>query len=104
MDFLAPQESFIQLFGRRATLNVSLFRTEIADFQVAVSNGQHGVLRGYLANASKVRSQRVEAEFNVQPTDRFRLYANGAYTDSWPWARPTPAWWSASRAIRAPSG
>ena len=71
-----------QFFDRRATLNVSLFRTEIEDFQVTVSNGQYGVLRGYLANAGKVRSQGVEAEFNAQPTERFRIYANGAYTDA----------------------
>ena len=71
-----------QFFDRRATLNVSLFRTEIEDFQVTVSNGQYGLLRGYLANAGKVRSQGVEAEFNAQPTERFRVYANGAYTDA----------------------
>src|SRR5690606_23851505 len=44
--------------------------------------GQLGVLRGYLANAGKVRSQGFEVDFNVRPSERFNAYANGAYTDA----------------------
>jgi iron complex outermembrane receptor protein len=44
--------------------------------------GQFGVLRGFLANAGKVRSQGIEADFSVQPSDRFTAYVNGAYTDA----------------------
>ncbi|TNE42495.1 MAG: TonB-dependent receptor [Sphingomonadales bacterium] len=70
-----------QFWDRRATLNLSGFWTEIRDFQANVTNGQLGVLRGYLANADKVRVRGIEADFNVRPSDRFTAYANGAFTD-----------------------
>jgi iron complex outermembrane receptor protein len=71
-----------QFWARRATLNLSVFRTDIQDYQATVTNGQLGVLRGYLANAGKVRSQGVEADFQVQPNARFKAYASGAYADA----------------------
>lgn len=70
-----------QFLDRRATLNLSGFWTEIKDFQANVTNGQLGVLRGYLANAGKVRVRGVEADLSVRPSDRLSLYANGAFTD-----------------------
>lgn len=70
-----------QFMDRRATLNLSGFWTEIRDFQANVTNGQLGVLRGYLANAQKVRVRGIEADFSIRPTDRFSVYANGAFTD-----------------------
>ncbi len=70
-----------QFLDRRATLNLSGFWTEIRDFQANVTNGQLGVLRGYLANAQKVRVRGIEADFSVRPSDRFSAYANGAFTD-----------------------
>lgn len=71
-----------QFWDRRATFNLSAFRTDIKNYQVTVTNGQFGVLRGYLANAGKVRSQGIEADFKVVTSDRFTAYANGAYTDA----------------------
>ncbi len=71
-----------QFWERRATLNLSAYRTDIKDYQATVTNGQLGVLRGYLANAGKVRSQGVEFDFSVRPNERFNAYANGAYTDA----------------------
>jgi iron complex outermembrane receptor protein len=71
-----------QFWDRKATLNLAAFRTTIDDFQANVSNGQFGVLRGYLANADRVRTQGVEVDFSVRPSDRFTAYANGAYTDA----------------------
>ena len=71
-----------QAWDRRITFNVSAYWTEINDFQASVSNGQLGTVRGYLANADKVRSRGVEADFSVRPSDRLRLYANLAYTDA----------------------
>lgn len=65
-----------------ATLNLSAFRTEIKDFQVLVNSGAVSTTRGYLANAGKVRTQGVEADFSIRPSDRFRVYGNGAYTDA----------------------
>jgi iron complex outermembrane receptor protein len=71
-----------QFWDRRATLNFNGFWTEIKDFQANVSNGQFGTVRGYLANAERVRSRGFEGEFSVRPSDRFHAYANGAYTDA----------------------
>src|SRR6185503_13661302 len=66
----------------KATFNLSAFRTEIADYQALVSNGQFGVLRGYLANADRVRTQGVEVDFSVRPSRRLSAYVNGAFTDA----------------------
>ena len=71
-----------QFWDRRATFNLTAFRTDIRNYQATVTNGQLGVLRGYLANAGKVRSQGIEADFKVRPSDRFTAYVNGAYTDA----------------------
>ncbi len=71
-----------QFWDRKATLNLTAFRTDIRNYQATVTNGQLGVLRGYLANAGKVRSQGLEADFSVRPSERFTAYANGAYTDA----------------------
>jgi len=71
-----------QFWDRRATFNLAAFRTEIKDFQATVNGGQFGTVRGYLANAEKVRSQGIEADFKVRPSDRVTAYVNGAYTDA----------------------
>jgi iron complex outermembrane receptor protein len=71
-----------QFWDRRATFNLSIFRTDIKNYQANVNNGQYGVLRGYLANAGAVRSQGIEADFSVRPSERFNAYVNGAYTDA----------------------
>ncbi|BBD98342.1 TonB-dependent receptor [Sphingobium amiense] len=71
-----------QFWDRRATFNLSAFRTEIKNFQATVNGGQFGTVRGYLANAQKVRSQGIEADFKVVVSDRFTAYANGAFTDA----------------------
>ncbi|MCW0198425.1 TonB-dependent receptor [Sphingopyxis sp.] len=71
-----------EVWGRRATFNLTAFRTDIRNFQANVNNGQFGVLRGYLANAGKVRTQGFEGDFSIRPSERFRAYVNGAYTDA----------------------
>lgn len=71
-----------QFWDRKATLNLSAFRTDISDYQANVNNGQFGVLRGYLANADKVRTQGFEWDFSVRPSERFNAYVNGAFTDA----------------------
>ncbi|WP_374589862.1 TonB-dependent receptor [Novosphingobium sp.] len=71
-----------QFWDRRITFNLSGFRTDIDDFQALVSNGQLGVLRGYLANAEKARTQGIEWDLSVRPSERFNAYVNGAYTDA----------------------
>ncbi|MBE1526770.1 iron complex outermembrane receptor protein [Sphingopyxis sp. OAS728] len=71
-----------QFLGRRATFNLAAFRTDIKDFQATVNGGQFGTVRGYLANADKVRTQGIEADLKIVASDRFTAYANGAYTDA----------------------
>ena len=71
-----------QFFDRRATVNFAAFWTDIEDYQATVTNGQLGVLRGYLANAAKVRTRGIEIDSAFRPTSRFNLYANGAFTDA----------------------
>lgn len=71
-----------QFFDRKAILNVAAFRTDISNYQALVTNGQLGVLRGFLANADKVRTQGLEVDFSVRPSERFNAYLNGAYVDA----------------------
>jgi len=71
-----------QFWDRRATFNLAAYLTEIKDFQATVNGGQFGTVRGYLANAEKVRSQGIEADFKIRPSDRLTAYINGAYTDA----------------------
>ncbi|GAA0728652.1 TonB-dependent receptor [Sphingomonas japonica] len=70
-----------QLFARKATFNVAAFWTDIRDYQATVTNGQLGVLRGYLANADRVRIRGVESDLSVRPNDRVSFYVNAAYLD-----------------------
>ncbi len=70
-----------QFWDRRATFNLTAFWTQIKDYQAVVNNQSTSTLRGYLANAGKVRVRGVEADFSVQPTAGLTLYVNGAYND-----------------------
>ena len=63
-------------------VNLALFRTDIRDYQATVTNGQFGVLRGFLANAGRVRSQGFEIDASVAPTRFFSAYVNAAWTDA----------------------
>ncbi len=71
-----------EFFDAKAKLNLSAFRTDVKDYQASVVNGQIGVLRGYLANADKVRVQGIEAEFLAKPAEGVSLYANGSLIDA----------------------
>lgn len=70
-----------QFWDRRVTLNVAGFYTDVKDYQITVSNGAIGVVRGYLSNAD-VRIKGVEAELSVRSIDAFSAYLNIAYTDA----------------------
>ncbi|MFM1959138.1 MAG: hypothetical protein RL588_655 [Pseudomonadota bacterium] len=65
-----------------AIVNLALFRSDIRDYQATVTNGQLGVLRGYLANAGQVRSQGVEVDASIAPSEVFSAYLNAAWTDA----------------------
>jgi iron complex outermembrane receptor protein len=71
-----------QFLQRRATLNLAVFRTDVKDFQATVNNGQTSTIRGYLANAEKVKIQGAETDFSYRPNQNWNFYVNGAYTDA----------------------
>ncbi len=71
-----------QFFDRKVTLNLAGFWTEVRDYQATVNNGQLTVIRGYLANAGRVRSRGFEFDSSFRPSKRVSLYINGAYTDA----------------------
>ena len=66
---------------RGVTANVAIYDTEIKDFQAQVVNAGVGVLRGYLANAEKVRVRGVEFDGSAALGKRLSLYAAAAFTD-----------------------
>ena len=66
---------------RGLTANLTAYDTEIEDFQTQVTNASVGVLRGYLANAEKVRVRGVELDTNARLHPDFSLYSAVAYTD-----------------------
>jgi iron complex outermembrane receptor protein len=67
---------------RGGTANLAVFDTEIDDFQAQVTNGDVGVIRGYLANAEKVRVRGAEFDGSAAFSRRFSLYGSAAYTDA----------------------
>lgn len=71
-----------QFLDRRVTLNLAGFWTEITDYQATVNNNAINVIRGYLANAGKVRVRGFEWDSSFRPSERLNLYFNGAYTDA----------------------
>ena len=66
---------------RRVTTNLAVYDTEIEDFQAQVVNSGVGVLRGYLANADKVRVRGVELDATASVSRNLSLYASAAFTD-----------------------
>ncbi|RVQ67171.1 TonB-dependent receptor [Croceicoccus ponticola] len=71
-----------QFWDGRVTLNLGAFRTDIQNYQALVVNGQFGVQRGYLANAEAVRTQGIEWDVSIRPTERLNAYVAGSYTDA----------------------
>lgn len=63
------------------TANFAAFNTGTKDFQTQVVNAQVGVLRGYLANAEKVRVRSIEFDGTAKLSEDFSLYAAVAFTD-----------------------
>jgi iron complex outermembrane receptor protein len=71
-----------QFWKRRVTLNLAAFQTDIGDYQTTVVNAQIGVLRGYLANAEKVRVRGAEFDLGVAVSNSLSLTANGTFLDA----------------------
>lgn len=64
-----------------ATLNLTLYNTDIKDFQTQVQTAEVGVNRGYLANAEKVRISGAEVDASIRFGSSLNLYGALAYTD-----------------------
>src|SRR6185295_7496832 len=63
------------------TANLTVFNTDIKDFQVQVVNASVGVLRGYLANADRVRVRGAEFDGSARLNKKVSIYGAAAYTD-----------------------
>jgi len=89
------------------TANVALFDTTIDDFQAQVVDDSVGVLRGYLANADRVRARGVELDASASLGHRGSTYVAAAFTDgryvSFPNA-PPPLEETGGPAVRDVSG
>ncbi len=66
---------------RGVTANLAVFDTEIKNFQAQVTNGSVGVIRGYLANAEKVRVRGAEFDGSARVNGNLSFYGAAAYTD-----------------------
>src|SRR5215467_7457667 len=66
---------------RSVTANVAVFDTEIKNFQAQVTNGSVGVIRGYLANAERVRVRGAEFDSSARVGSNLSIYGAIAYTD-----------------------
>jgi iron complex outermembrane receptor protein len=65
----------------RVTANFTFFNTDIEDFQAQVVNADVGVLRGYLANAEKVRVRGIEFDGNFRVNEDLNFYGAAAFND-----------------------
>ncbi|HWK98933.1 MAG TPA: TonB-dependent receptor, partial [Parapedobacter sp.] len=66
---------------RQFSLGLTIFNTEVKDYQAQVQSADLSVNRGYLANAEHIRVNGVEADANARLGSFFSLYASLAYTN-----------------------
>jgi len=66
---------------KNSILNVTLFNTDIKDFQTNVQAAELGVNRGYLANADKVRVRGAELDASFVINHHFTINGAVTYTD-----------------------
>lgn len=67
--------------SKKAQLNITIFNTEIKDYQTQVQTAELGVNRGYLANAEKVRVRGLELEGNIKIAKAFQVTGSVSYTE-----------------------
>src|SRR5262245_28189454 len=67
---------------RGVTANLAVFDTDIRNFQAQVTNGSVGVIRGYLANAERVRVRGAEFDGNARVSPNLSFYSALAFTDA----------------------
>jgi iron complex outermembrane receptor protein len=66
---------------KNSTLNLTLFNTDIYNYQALVQSPELGVNRGYLANAERVRTRGIELETSYLLSQHFRFNGSLIYTD-----------------------
>ena len=87
LAIIKPEEVSHYEFGiksspfRRSTLNLTVYKTEIQNYQTNVQSPELGVNRGYLANAEKVNVQGAELEGSFSVKQYLYVFFSGAYTD-----------------------
>ncbi len=62
-------------------INITVFNTDIKDYQTNVQSPELGVNRGYIANAEKVRVRGVELEASLKLSRQFSFYTAASFTD-----------------------
>lgn len=67
--------------GENAILNLTVYNTDISNYQTQVQAADLSVNRGYLANAEKVRVRGIELDGNVKVKDFLSFYGALAYTE-----------------------
>ncbi|MEO0500033.1 MAG: TonB-dependent receptor [Pseudomonadota bacterium] len=68
-----------QFFDRRVTLNATLFRTDVDDYQAAAFDPE--ALSFLLQNVGDVRTQGIELEWSILPIDNLTLSGNLSVLD-----------------------
>ncbi|MFM6947966.1 MAG: TonB-dependent receptor [Aquirufa sp.] len=63
------------------TLNLTLYNTDIKDYQTLVQTPDLAVNRGYLANAEEVQVRGLEVDGTLSLTKHFSFYGNVSYTE-----------------------
>jgi len=63
------------------TLNLTVYNTDIKNYQTNVQSPELGVNRGYLANAERVIVKGFEIDANIKVNKHFSFYGSVAYTD-----------------------
>jgi iron complex outermembrane receptor protein len=63
------------------TINVTVYNTNIDDFQTQVQTAEVGVNRGYLANAEEARIRGIELDGNSRLSKNFSIYGAAAFTE-----------------------
>ena len=68
-----------QFFDRHLTANVSLFRTDVTNYQSTIVDASVTPARAYIANIGKVRSKGVELDVRARPVTGLSLYGSATY-------------------------
>jgi iron complex outermembrane receptor protein len=64
-----------------STLNITVYNTDINDYQTLVQSPELGVNRGYLSNAEKVNVRGAELDGDIKVSKNLSFYGSISYTD-----------------------